>query len=243
MSTETRVRAIRALACTVTLAWAESAGAQLFIGTLSNAKPPDGFTVEDARPESAKTSSHKETYRRSALSFSTRGPAAKYRRNFGDEDLSARPVDLLAERFVQRYGDKLKGKKLVVEEFSVVTEETVQKENTGTASRPGMPAGAAVVGALTAATLQSMLGPGTSVSLKVTIAASLDGKRVDGSDFGSIVLRSPPDVAAKIVDQALDIAFYRYEQADGQAKGASPAPAPEKRDPADAAQPPADAAR
>src|SRR5215510_10594075 len=195
MNTGTKVRAIRALAWTVALAWAQNAAAQLYIGTLSDAKPPDGFTVEDARPESAKASSYKQSYRRPAFFFSTRAPAAKYKRNFGDLELSALPVDLLAERLVQRYGDKLKGKKLVVEEFSVVTEETFQKDGANTAYhyQPGMSAGANAAVAITAITLQSFLDPGKSVSLKVTIAASLDGRRLDGSDFGSIVQRSPPD--------------------------------------------------
>jgi hypothetical protein len=196
------------------VAWAQSAGSQLFIGSLSGVKRPDGFTVEDARAEAMKISSRQQTYHRPAFTLGN-APAARYRRNFGDKELSAAPVDLLAEKLVERYGDKLKGKKLTVEEFSVVTEETVTRQGGGTAYVPGISVGAAVAASIaTAALLQSLAGPGTSVSLKVSIAANVDGKRLEGSDFGSITSRSPLDAPAKIVEQALDIAFYHFEQAE-----------------------------
>jgi hypothetical protein len=214
MNPRTKACAILVLAVSAHGAWAQTAGPQLFIGALSGVKRPDGFTVEDARSEAMKTSSRQQTYHRPAFSFNN-GPVAKYRRNFGDKELSAAPVDLLAEKLVEHYGDKLKGKKLTVEEFSVVAEETVTRQGGGTVSAPGISVGAAIAISIAGtALMQSLVGPGTSVSLRVSIAAKVDGERFEGSDFGSIASQSPLDAPAKIVEQALDIAFYHLEQAE-----------------------------
>jgi hypothetical protein len=55
------------------------------------------------------------------------------------------------------------------------------------------------------------LSPGRSARLQVTFTAELDGKRVTGSDFGSIVAETINDMPAKIVSQALDNAFYHFD--------------------------------
>jgi hypothetical protein len=55
-------------------------------------------------------------------------PLAKYQRNIGDAELNVSPVDFLAETLIERYGDRLKGKRLTVHDFSYVLEQVINKQ-------------------------------------------------------------------------------------------------------------------
>jgi hypothetical protein len=200
----------------------------LFVGLLPDVNHPEGFAVEDMRPEAMKASHREQIYRKPAFSVS-RGPFARYRRNFGDTEFNVPLLDLLEERMIERYGDKLRGKKLVVHEFSVIGLETIDRPQSVNVTSSGS-IGAAVVAGLASTVLIQAMGPGRSFRLEVKIDAELDGKPFTGSDFGSLMPSSPMDVPATIVNQALENAFYEFEQPEAApaAEEARPAAGPPK---------------
>lgn len=188
---------------------------KLQIGSLAGLKRPDGFVVQDLRTEAMKTSSREETYRRpppNPFQWS-KGPFARYRNNVGDAQLNVSPVDLLAEKLIERYGDKLAGKKLVVREFSFIAQETIdQPQSFMVIPLDAASLGAAVVGSIVGtAVLQSGSG-GRSSRIEVKIVAELDDKPFTGSDYLGIGRNSDKDIVARIVNGALDHAFRDFEQ-------------------------------
>jgi hypothetical protein len=188
---------------------------RLVIGAVKGLPRPENFVVEDLRSGAMKTPARKQTYRRPAPALFGRavsGPLARYERVIGDTELNVSPLDLIAERFIERYADKLKGYRLSVREFSFVIQESIDKPQ-GLVVIPLDPASIAiaVVTSIAGTAFMQALSPGRSARLQVTFTAELDGKRVTGSDFGSIVAETINDMPAKIVSQALDNAFYHFD--------------------------------
>jgi hypothetical protein len=209
------------VACLATLASVTAPAAlaledqRLDIGSLSGLKRPDGFVVEDLRTEAMKTPSREQTYRRPFQPFKiTTGPVAKYRHNIGAEAFNISPVDLLAEKLIQRYGDRVAGKKLVVREFSIAILETIERDSVMTPYSPGVSPGAAVAGAVLGnALVQAIHGPGRSSRLEVRIVAELDGKPLAGSDFIGVVPGTVRDQLPKVVAGTIDYTLHKFEEA------------------------------
>ena len=188
---------------------------RLSIGNLSGLKRPDGFLVEDLRTEAMKTPSREQTYRRPFQPFQiNRGPVARYRHNIGAEALNVSPVDLLAEKLVQQYGDGVAGKKLVVHEFSIAILETIERDPVMAPYSPGVSPGAAIAGAaLGSALVHAFQGPGRSSRLEVRIVAEFDGKSLAGSDFIGVVPGAVRDQLPKVVASAIDYTLHKFEEA------------------------------
>jgi hypothetical protein len=198
---------------------------KFIIGALSGLKRPDGFIVDDLRADAMKTSSRKQTYRREFNPFRFyRGPLAMYESNVGDADLNISPVDLLVEKMIARYGDNLKGKRLVVRGFSLTIKESVDKHQ-GIVAIPGDTAsiGIAILVTVAGTAMIRAHGPGSSLSLEVKIEAELDGKPFQGSDYGSIIAKAVDERPANIINGALEFAFYKFDRkSDTDPKTAAP---------------------
>jgi hypothetical protein len=103
---------------------------KLHIGAVVPLPRPEGFMVQDLRTPETKTATPlKQTYKAPMAMPFQRAPVplAKYERVIGEEELSVSPVDLLADKLVEHYGDKLAGKRLVVHEFSYRLEQVINK--------------------------------------------------------------------------------------------------------------------
>jgi len=198
------------------LAWGAQAWSQqpkIFIGTLSGAARPDGFTVEDARSEATKKVAREQTYEK-PFTFG-RGPLAKYLRYFSDDELNIPPIDMLADRLVAQFGDKLKGRKLVVKEFSVAAETTDERATPN--YRPptgGNPVAATSTTVTGNPLVYAAAGPNGTIKLQLKLIAELGGKPLQGADTTAMFSRDAPDAQAKHIARMLDIAFYRFEQAE-----------------------------
>jgi hypothetical protein len=206
---------------------------RLVIGAVKGLPRPENFVVEDLRSDAMKAPSRKQTYRRPAPALFGRavsGPLARYERVVGDTELNVYPIDLIAERFIERYGDKLNGNRLSVREFSFVIHESIDKPQ-GLVVIPLDPASIAIAIATSIAGtgLMQTLSPGRSARLQVSFTAELAGKLVTGSDFGSVVAETINDMPAKIVSQALDNAFYHFENPEPLAPSEDPPATEDKR--------------
>ena len=107
---------------------------KLQIGVLAGLPRPEGFAVQDLRSAEMKAASaFKQTYKAPmAMPFQRQPvPLAKYERMIGEEELSASPLALLADKLVEHYGDKLAGKRLVVHEFSYRLEQLINRPQLG----------------------------------------------------------------------------------------------------------------
>lgn len=191
---------------------------KLIIGAVAGLKRPDGFIVEDLRPAAMKLSSRRQTYKREFRMFrSSTGPLAKFENNIGDAELNISPVDFMAEQMILRYGEKLGGKRLLLREFSFTVKESIDRPQS-LVIIPLDPAsiGVAIIGSLVGTAIMS--GSGRSLELLVKIDAEMDGKRLTGSDFGSIFSGVSDGRAAKIVDQTFTLGFYNFEKEEPPAK-------------------------
>ncbi len=208
-------------------AWAQGqdeekkAQAKLNIGTLAGLPRPEGFVIEDLRAGMTKFASYYEISRRSSV----RGPLIKYKRTIGEAELNVAPMDLLAERLIERYGDKLKGKKLVVREFSLAAYgEGYQPPTVIAVPLSSGAVGAAVVGTLIGNVLLRSMATARTTNLHVTVDAELDGKEFSALEIGSLPVENPDARVLKIMDDFFNFAFYRFESTSSleSAKPAAP---------------------
>lgn len=161
--------------------------AKLQIGAVAGLPRPEGFVVQDLRsPETKTATTLQQTYKAPmAMPFQRQPvPLAKYERVIGEEELSVSPVDLLAEKLVEHYGDKLAGKRLVVHEFSYRLEQVINKPQGMTYTViPGGGVGLAAALAMSvigsAAGTAMLQGKGIDLKLNVKVDAELDGRRIE----------------------------------------------------------------
>lgn len=201
--------------------------AKLQIGSVTGLPRAAGFVVEDLRSAEAKSATpFKQTYKAPFSPFQQPVPLAKYERNLGDEEFSVSPLELLAEKLVGRYGDKLADKRLVVHEFTYKLEQVVNKPqgmNYTVIPGGGVPLATAlalsVIGS--AAGTAMMQGKGIDLRLQVKIDAELDGKRVEALERP---MSMGADGPARITHYAIEKFLHQLEAASAEAQ-ASPAPA------------------
>src|SRR5688500_5774719 len=169
---------------------------RLQIGSVAGFPRPEGFVVEDLRSaETRAASPFKQTYKAPFSPFKPPVPLARYQRTIGDTELNVSPVDLLAEKLIERYGDRLKAKRLTVHEFSYVLEQVINKHQ-GIVFIPLDAASVAIAVIGTAAGTAMMRGKGIDLRLSVKIDAELDGTRIEaveppmalGADDGPVRL-------------------------------------------------------
>lgn len=199
--------------------------AKLPIGVVAGLPRPEGFVVQDLRSAEQRTATpFKQTYKAPMpLPFQRQPvPLAKYERVIGEEELSASPVDLLAEKLVERYGAKLTGKRLVVHEFSYRLEQVVNKPQGMSVSVIGGSLGGAILMSVigSVAGTAMLQGKGIDLKLHVKIDAELDGTRIEASEL-PMTLRSD-DGPARVTRYAVEKFQYRFDAAT------EPAPAAEK---------------
>jgi hypothetical protein len=184
--------------------------------------------VEDLRSAEAKTATaFKQTYKAPFSPFKQPVPLAKYERNLGDEEFSVAPLELLAEKLVERYGDTLAAKRLVVHEFSYRLEEIVNKPQS--MSYNVIPGGgissstALALSLLGSAAGTAMLqGKGIDLRLHVRLDAELDGTRIQAVEQPmSMGVEGAP---ARVTRFAIEKFLYQLEQAPAQPQ-APPEPA------------------
>jgi hypothetical protein len=195
-------------------AWAQApdgdrAPVKLKIGVLTGAPRPEGFVIEDLRSGAEKAGWSGEISRRSSV----RGPLIKFKRNIGEAEMNVAPMELLADKLAERYGDKLRGKKLVVREFSLAAYGEGYQVPTVVAIPLGRDVvGAAIVGTvITNVILQSMATPRTT-NLHVTIDADLDGKEFYAQEIGSLPAENPDAKVLRMMEDFFSFAFYRFER-------------------------------
>jgi hypothetical protein len=153
---------------------------KLQIGAVAGLPRPEGFVVEDLRTAEMKAASpFKQTYKAPmAMPFQRQQlPLAKYERKVGDAELEVSPIDLLAEKLIEHYGDRLRAKRLAVREFSYVIEQKVDKHQ-GMIVIPLDPGAVVFAIAASAAGTAMMSGRGVILGLAVKIDAELDGRRI-----------------------------------------------------------------
>jgi hypothetical protein len=206
---------------------------KLNIGVLQGISRPADFVIEDERAAAMKTSSMRviDNPARSSPFVRPRGPLARYERIVGDADLSVSPIELIAEKLVERYGKKLEGRRLVVREFSFVLTESVDRPQ-GLILIPIGPGviGAAIVGSVVGTAIMRGVGPGRSVRLTVKLVAELDGKPLSGADFGSLVPATINELPARLTRQTFENAFYRFENPE-LPEPSEPASGPDTKSP------------
>jgi hypothetical protein len=203
---------------------------KLQIGSVAGLPRPEGFVVQDLRSLEMRTATPlKQTYKAPMQMPFQRQPVplAKYERVIGDEELSVSPVELLAEKLVERYGDKLAGKRLVVHEFSYQLEHVVNKPQGMTYTVvPGGGVGLAAALAMSvigsAAGTAMLQGKGIDVKLNVKLDAELDGKRVEARELPMAL--SGEDAPARVTRYAVEKFIWLLEM---------PAAEPEKKEPAE----------
>jgi len=189
-----------------------SAGA-LAVGSSRGLPRPEGFVVEDRRaPEQRTASDFRQTYKAPPpMPFRPQPvPLAKYQRRIGEAELSAPPVDLLVDKLVEHYGDKLKGQRLVVHEFSYALEQVVNKPQ-GMVVIPldAASLGIALLGSVAGTAL--MQGRGIDVKLSARIDAELGDHRVETTVLPVSVERA--DAANGLTRDALENFVYQLDNA------------------------------
>lgn len=200
---------------------------KLPIGAVAGLPRPEGFVVEDLRSAEMKAASpFKQTYKAPmAMPFQRQPvPLAKYERMVGEEELSASPLALLADKLVEHYGDKLAGKRLVVHEFSYRLEQLINRPQGMTYTViPGggvSLATALVMSAIGSAAGTAMLhGKGVDLKMHVKIDAELDGKRIEAREQPMTL--SGEDGPARVTRYAMEKFIWLLEM---------PEPQPEKKE-------------
>jgi hypothetical protein len=200
---------------------------KLQIGSVAGLPRPEGFAVQDMRSAELKTPSpFKQTYKAPMQMPFQRQPVplAKYERVLGDDELSASPVNLLAEKLVERYGAKLSGQRLVVHEFSYRLEQVINKpQGMQVTVVGGSLAGALAMSVIGSVAGTAMLqGKGIDLKLHVRIDAELDGKRVEASELPMAL--GGEDGPARVTRYAVEKFIWLLEM---------PAAEPEKKEPAE----------
>jgi hypothetical protein len=209
--------------------------AKLQIGAVAGLPRPEGFVVQDLRsPETKAATPLKQTYKAPmAMPFQRQPvPLAKYERVIGEEELSVSPVDLLAEKLVAHYGDKLAGKRLVVHEFSFRLEQLINKPQGMTYTViPGGGVGLAAALAMsaigTAAGTAMLQGKGVDLKLNVKLDAELDGKRIEARELPMTL--SGEDGPARVTRYAVEKFIWLLETPAEEPETKEPA-APEKKE-------------
>lgn len=202
---------------------------QLMIGSLAGLKRPNGFIVEDLRSNETKASTpFRETFRAPpprpfARAYS--GPLAKYQRNIGEAELNISPVELLTERLISRYGDRLKGKRAKVSEFSLVLETSVDKYEGVNAVDPSS-IGVSIVATLVGTAFMRFRNTRTH-RVTVSLDAELDGKGIVARE--QAVITSPEHVAA-LVDLILVRGLYTFDAQEPAESSAESSAEPQKAD-------------
>ena len=220
-------------------AWGQAAPPEkLQIGSVAGLPRPEGFVVQDSRSAETKTATPlQQTYKAPmAMPFQRPPvPLAKYERVIGEEELSAAPVDLLADKLVEHYGDKLAGKRLVVHEFSYRLEQLINKPQGMTyAVIPGGGVGLAAALALSvvgsAAGTAMLQGKGIDLKLNVKIDAELDGKRIEVRERPMTL--SGADGPARVTRYALEKFIWLLDPPAEEPAAKEP-PEPEKKESAE----------
>src|SRR5262245_54598264 len=199
----------------------------LRIGTLKGLARPEGFVVEDLRkPEAMAATPFKETYRAPFSPFKRPVPLAKYERQIAEGELSVSPVDLFAEKLIESYGDRLKGKRLTVHEFSYRLEQVInqpQGMNYVVIPGPGLSVATAVaLSAIGSAAGTAMLqGKGIDLRLHVKIDAELDGKRIEAKEDPMNIGADGP---ARNTRYAIEKFQYRYDPPSPEPESAEAKP-------------------
>ena len=200
---------------------------KLQIGAVAGLPRPEGFVVQDLRSSEMKSAtSLKQTYKAPmAMPFQRQPvPLAKYERMIGEEELSASPLALLADKLVEHYGDKLTGKRLVVHEFSYRLEQLINRpQGMAYTVIPGggvSLATALVMSAIGSAAGTAMLhGKGVDLKMHVKIDAELDGKRIEAREQPMTL--SGEDGPARVTRYAMEKFIWLLETP-------APEPAPEQ---------------
>lgn len=200
---------------------------KLQIGAVAGLPRPEGFALEDLRSAEMKAASpFKQTYKAPmAMPFQRQPvPLAKYERMVGEEELSASPLALLADKLVEHYGDKLAGKRLVVHEFSYRLEQLINRpQGMAYTVIPGggvSLATALVMSAIGSAAGTAMLhGKGVDLKMHVKIDAELDGRRIEAREQPMTL--SGEDGPARITRYAMEKFIWLLEM---------PAAEPEKKE-------------
>jgi len=200
---------------------------KLQIGAVAGLPRPEGFVVEDQRTAEMKVASaFKQTYKAPMQMPFQRQPVplAKYERMVGEEELSASPLALLADKLVEHYGDELTGKRLVVHEFSYRLEQLINRpQGMAYTVIPGggvSLATAIVMSAIGSAAGTAMLhGKGVDLKMHVKIDAELDGKRIEAREQPMTL--SGEDGPARVTRYAMEKFIWLLETP-------APEPAPEQ---------------
>jgi hypothetical protein len=195
---------------------------RLQIGSVLGLPRPEGFVVEDLRSAETRTASpFKQTYKAPFSPFKPPVPLARYQRTIGDTELNVSPVDLLAEKLIERYGDRLRAKRLTVHEFSYGLEQVINKHQ-GIVFIPLDPGSVAIAIIGTAAGTAMMRGKGIDLRLSVKIDAELDGTRIEAVE---------PPMALGAEDAPMRLTRFAVEKFLYKLEGATEAaPAPAKAD-------------
>ena len=196
---------------------------RLQIGSVAGLPRPEGFVVEDLRSaETRAASPFKQTYKAPFSPFKQPVPLAKYQRTVGDTELNVSPVDLLAEKLIERYGDRLKAKRLRVHEFSYGLEQVINKQQ-GIVFIPTLDAASVAIAVIgTAAGTAMMRGKGIDLRLSVKIDAELDGTRIEAVEPPMAL--GADDGPVRLTRFALEKFLYKLEAST------EAAPAPAKAD-------------
>ncbi len=199
----------------VSVAWAQAPGQEakapvkLGIGTLAGLPRPEGFVIEDRRSEGSKYATVVVVSSRNSM----RGPLVKFKRNIGEAELNVPLMDLLADKLIGRYGDKLKGKTLVVREFSLVAlGESYQPPTVIGVPLSGDAVGGAIVGTVIANVILQSMATARTTNLHVTVDADLDGKEFYAQEIGSLPAENPDAKVLRMVEELFNFAFYRFER-------------------------------
>jgi hypothetical protein len=205
---------------------------KLEIGAVAGLPRPEGFAVEDLRSAEMKAaSSFKQTYKAPmAMPFQRQPvPLAKYERMVGEEELSASPLALLADKLVEHYGDKLAGKRLVVHEFSYRLEQLINKPQGMTVTViGGSLAGAIAMSIIGSVAGTAMLqGKGIDLKLHVKIDAELGGRRIEAREQPMTL--SGEDGPARVTRYAMEKFIWLLETPAAEPETA-PEPEPEKKE-------------
>ena len=194
---------------------------KLQIGAVAGLPRPEGFVVEDLRTAEMKAAApFKQTYKAPmAMPFQRQKlPLAKYERKVGDAELEVSPIDLLAEKLIEHYGDRLRAKRLTVREFSYVIEQKVDRPQ-GMIVIPLDPGALVFAIAASAAGTAVLSGRGIVMGLAVKIDAELDGRRIEAVEPAMDL--SNPGAAVRVTRYAMEKFIWLLE---------TPAPEPEKKE-------------